>query len=665
MRSQRALGTALVLAALLLPFVFGWRFLADPTLTAPARDPAWYTWRSRVIAEDSPAAVIGDWGPDQLLSGGYRITTPTVGAVLEETLGIDRYTFASMVMVGFPVLVGLTLAGFVYRVRRDRGLALITMLVSAGLCFSASILGYIDVLMSVFFFSVALAFLEPARRSWGARIVIALAGFVGVLVVPNAWPAAVLLLGSAFVWHLILARGERAATWRRDRPGLLSAAAGYGAGVAATTFGIWGRAVIPVLERAPEPTSLYRERLGEWLWSLMPYLTIPLITAGAVWVVATARRERLRTPLGPLAIVVWIVLAVVTVGGAAFGAHDPVFWFQISNPTLPVMVLAAIGLWMVAAWLSEHGRTGLVAAVAVPAIAIGFLTANLLSTSGWSDPGNQWMNQEARAEFAAANAIIERLPDDRPIIFINDYAESPEAYAWAKTHADMTLAGVGGEAARRTYLYFGTVNDFRLSRSTPSDDPYYANASTQFFDWSRHAFTDYGGRQPIVFIASGLNPYGDNNELIGAGAGVFFGVAPDHLGMVVADGSFTTPSAEVLAEGRAAYERAAAGFDDPRDPLEDLGHSLWVVLLIALMLVAPGLKASGSAGLDDWVSKLLLVPAISVTLITACAIVIAALTRSGPFGPGKAWLAVAAALVLGAAAWVVNRRLARRPAPEA
>ncbi len=111
----------------------------------------------------------------------------------------------------------------------------------------------------------------------------------------------------------------------------------------------------------------------------------------------------------------------------------------------------------------------------------------------------------------------------------------------------------------------------------------------------------------------------------------------------------------MLAAGRDAYQRTMASFDDPPSPLDDAGHSLWVLLVVALMLVAPGL--------DDWPSRSLLVPAISMTLVTASAIVIGAFTRSQPFGPRTAWLAVTVATALGATAWFVSRRRARTPVP--
>src|SRR5262245_42421317 len=63
-----------VVAILALLIIFGWQFVKDPTLTAPTRDPAWYTWRSGVIAHSNPGLVPQDWGPFHMFGGGYRVS---------------------------------------------------------------------------------------------------------------------------------------------------------------------------------------------------------------------------------------------------------------------------------------------------------------------------------------------------------------------------------------------------------------------------------------------------------------------------------------------------------------------------------------------------------------------------------------------------------------
>ena len=109
-RSGRSsvLGSWWVIAgfAALLLLVLGWKFLADPSLSAPTRDPAWYTWRAQVIAGVDPVRVAQEWGPDGLFAGGYRVTVPLAGALLQQVVGIDRYSFSAFLMIGIPILTG-------------------------------------------------------------------------------------------------------------------------------------------------------------------------------------------------------------------------------------------------------------------------------------------------------------------------------------------------------------------------------------------------------------------------------------------------------------------------------------------------------------------------------------------------------------------------------
>ena len=106
--------------ALVLLLALGWTFLADPSLSAPTRDPAWYTWRASVILEDDPGSIAGDWGPDDLFAGGYRVTVPLAGALLQRVAGIDRTAFSAFLMIGIPILTGLALGAGSFRSTRIR-----------------------------------------------------------------------------------------------------------------------------------------------------------------------------------------------------------------------------------------------------------------------------------------------------------------------------------------------------------------------------------------------------------------------------------------------------------------------------------------------------------------------------------------------------------------
>src|SRR5262245_29611526 len=121
----------LVLAIAVGLLAFGFGFLRDPSISAPTRDPAWYTWRSNLMMHDAPKLLVGDWGPFAMFGGGYRVAVPLYGSIMQRVAGIDLYSFSAMMMIGVPILTGLALGAFSYRKHRDPGLFLLVMLATA------------------------------------------------------------------------------------------------------------------------------------------------------------------------------------------------------------------------------------------------------------------------------------------------------------------------------------------------------------------------------------------------------------------------------------------------------------------------------------------------------------------------------------------------------
>jgi hypothetical protein len=134
----------LVIAIAVGLLAFGWGFLRDPSISAPTRDPAWYTWRSNLMMHDAPKLLVGDWGPFAMFGGGYRVAVPLYGSIMQRVAGIDLYTFSAMMMVGVPVLTGLALGAFSYRRHRDPMLFLIVMLATAAMFMTTPYQGYLD-----------------------------------------------------------------------------------------------------------------------------------------------------------------------------------------------------------------------------------------------------------------------------------------------------------------------------------------------------------------------------------------------------------------------------------------------------------------------------------------------------------------------------------------
>ena len=91
---------------------FGFGFLRDPSISAPTRDPAWYTWRSNLMMHDAPKLLVGDWGPFAMFGGG-KAALQRVGAAeraLARLAGRDALTGGLADGLGLAV-TGATVAG--------------------------------------------------------------------------------------------------------------------------------------------------------------------------------------------------------------------------------------------------------------------------------------------------------------------------------------------------------------------------------------------------------------------------------------------------------------------------------------------------------------------------------------------------------------------------
>ena len=65
-------------------------------------------------------------------------TVPLAGALLQQVVGIDRYTLSAYLMIGIPILTGLALGAALFRSRRDPLVVLTTLLARAACARPAS-----------------------------------------------------------------------------------------------------------------------------------------------------------------------------------------------------------------------------------------------------------------------------------------------------------------------------------------------------------------------------------------------------------------------------------------------------------------------------------------------------------------------------------------------
>jgi hypothetical protein len=629
----------LLLAVLLLLLAFGWTFLRDPSISAPTRDPAWYTWKSNLIMHDRPGLVAGVWGPFSMFSGGYRVAVPLYGSILQRVAGIDLYTFSAFMMIGIPILTGLALGAFSYRRHRDPVLFLLVMLATAAVFMTTPYVGYLDNIAVLYFLSLALAFYEPAQTSWGARSAMFLFGVVAAFIHPTTCVIFGLVLLAVFALHFVTSRFSLGSALRRDGPSLLSVGSGIVLGLGSWLVSPWG--VKGSLKDAALPPPYTREvflhRLEQWVGSLQPLITLPLIALGVGWVIYRARKDRQPADTFGTISAMWLLPLAGTLGFLA-GSTYP--YYRFMNATAALMPLLGLGLWVAVRWLlgrSGTARTAAMVAVIAIVASMGFVWASGRQASQWARPDNQWIDQPTRTALSAASAVVQREPD-HPIVFILNYADAYQSYGWAKTFTNVSRTGLPGDAVKRSMSYFGDVKDFLADRPTQLTDPTYNKMSRGFFAEVHQLERKYP-QAPVVFLMRQFNRGTANASLLDQPAGTKGLVTIGKDIAVVTGPHLAIPSPETLAAARAAEARTAALYADHPGVLGNPAHTLRVLFALVLLLVVPGLIAASWFELDDAWLKIALVPGISIGLTVVAGIAWVALRRA-PFSVADGWVAL-------------------------
>jgi MFS family permease len=655
---SRLLGSVWILAgvALLLLLGLGWNFLLDPTLSAPTRDPAWYTWRTELLMNAPPELIVQEWGPFGMFSGGYRVTVPLAGALLQRVAGVDGVTFSTLLMVAIPVLTSLVLGAFAYRHRRDPLLFFTTLIASGALFLATPYVGYLDNLLGLYLLALTLPFLAPARTSWGARSAVALFMMLATLTHPTTVAIYVIVLCALGGWHLLTHRFSIPKALFAYGPMLTAAGVGTVAGLAFWVGGLWGLSA-PFADAAlppPYPLEVFRSTLGQWVLSLYPLVSGPLFAVALASIAArTVRRDGSTEEYDRMSLL-WMLPFLGTLGFAA-GLTYP--YYRFMNTTLAVMLLVGMGTWVAARYLLRlRARAVGVAGMVLIVAALGFVFVDGLRGQ-WADTGPRarWFDPAYRVPLASVEAYAATQPEDRPIVFVNDYPPQRVAWGWGKTFANIARAGLASDQAERSVVYFGTVEDFLADRPSVAGEPTYDRVSRGFHEDAVERLAGYE-EEPVAFLVAAFNPNTPNAELIADYTQIGPGVA-----LIEAPG-LAEPDPEAVEAATQAGRAAEAAVADPPGILSDPLHLLRVVGLLAFLLVVPGLIAARWFELEDGPVKLALVPGLSIGLLLASGTVVVAVTRSG-FGAAQGWTTVALAVgVAVALALLARRREAGRQA---
>ena len=629
----------LILAIALGLLAFGWTFLHDPSISAPTRDPAWYTWRSNLMMHDAPGLIAGDWGPFHMFGGGYRVAVPLYGSILQRVAGIDLYTFSAFMMIGIPVLTGLALGVFVTRERKDPLLFLVTMLATAALFMTTPYVGYLDNITVLFVLSLILAFYVPGRTSWGARVALFLLGIVAAYVHPTTCVIFGMSLVAVFGLHVLTSRFRFGSALDRDGPSLMSIGFGMIFGLATWLISPWGvkgslaDAALP----PPYTQEVFQKRLGGWVDSLQPMITVPLILLAIGWVIYRSRKDRQPADTAGTISTMWLIPLLGTLGWIAGAAYP---YYRFMNATAAIMALLGIGAWVAMAWLlRRHGAMRIVGWVGVAAIvaSLGYVWVQGRTAAQWADPDNQWIDQSTRTALAAARAIADGADPDSPIIFVVNFGDTYQSYGWAKTFTNVSRTGLPGEDVKRSMTYFGDVNDLLADQPTQLTDETYNKMARGFYREVKALQQEYTG-PPLVFVVRQFNEGTDNAALLDQQASNIVTLGDD-IGVVTGKGlgtNLATPSEGPISAARAAEQDVAAFYADHPGILGSPLHTLWVVVALGLLLVVPGLLSARFFGIEGTWEKIALVPGISIGLTILSGVVVVAVARS-PFGVAHGW----------------------------
>ncbi len=274
----------------------------------------------------------------------------------------------------------------------------------------------------------------------------------------------------------------------------------------------------------------------------------------------------------------------------------------------------------------------------------GYVWLSGRDAAQWADPDNQWIDQPTRTALAAARAIVEGEPADSPIVFVVNYGDTYQSYGWAKTFTNVSRTGLPGDAVKRSMTYFGAVEDFLAGRPTELTDATYNKMSRGFNRELTALRTEYTG-EPVVFLVRQFNEGTVNEDLLDSGDPSVVSIGDD-IAVVTGQG-LASPSPAAIDEARASEAEVAAFYANHPGIFGNLGHTLWVVIALALLLVVPGLLASRFFELDDAWLRVALVPGISVALTVIAGVLVVAVHRA-PFGTADGWASLGLATAFAA-----------------
>jgi hypothetical protein len=481
--------------------------------------------------------------------------------------------------------------------------------------------GFLANLLSLVLFVFAIVLAIVPGPSWWA---VAIAFATALLAHPGLLPA----YGAILVGWVLL---EVAIPPDRDPGGLRSvrAAAAFGAAslLVVLVVGAWLRVSLDDLQDLAIARERFHERAAEFLVWIDPVLTLAMIAAGLVLLVAQRDRGRSRAAMR-----LGIAWLAVSAGGLVLLALAPqVPGHRTLLLGVPAPVLGAVGLVGGSRWLS--GRTGEasrvgraviltgagVATLALALLSLGPFDARAARPSGTLGPGP-----------GAVAGYLRTLEPRRPVILVMDPADGRELLAW-KARLNAVRALAPDPIFLDVVLYVGDERSLLAGRATVrSGDARFEAIVARTWPSVRAVLDD----DPVVLV---VRPW----------------VSPDAWRRVADEASVV---GEDVAVVRGPVPAGGVGsLAEPRLPVLDAAIRV-VLLLVVLSVVGAGWSAL-AIGRGDRADVAGLAPAAGLAVVTLVGVAVA-VARADPGGaPG-----VIAVGIAGAIGWLLAWR--RRPAPE-
>ena len=640
---RRILGSpaAFVATAVILLALFGGTFITNPDRVAPTKDPAYYTWRTELIATETPGTLLDTKGPYDYFSSGYRVTAPIGGALMRAIPGVSELRTTVFFMVLLPVLTSLLLASFAYRHRRDPLLWHAIAFLSASLYLTPPFVGYLDNVLCLFFIAASLSFLTEARTSWPARV--AFGGFLlaAGLTHPTTLVFFGFSLGLMSLTKLVFRKLDLRAVIREDLPMLLTALVAAVVTIAIWSVGLWGESA-PLADAAlapPYDSDFFLERMGLWIDAMRPLLNGPLLIVGVVGILAAGWRWA-DEDLARVSIL-WLA-PLAGLFGFVGGLTYP--YYRFFNTTLAWLLLVGLGAYFLIRFLISKSTI----AAAVGLVVLGVLVATNFTTgfelTGWNDVERGWIDAETRTDLEALETRLAGVDEDTPVIFAIDQEDrGQQIWGYTKLSGNTSRYGLPDGMIDQGFMYLGSLEN--LLQDSPTDpegeaieqgscDPDEAKDALTgdiYTALSRETLCDVQANAegaPIIVVAQAFNASGFNAEVASGAVEGAPNIVSEGEVWSVADGEVTT----VLGGELPAPEPR----DDDSSPLH-----LLRVLGGFLILLIPGVLAFRFFLPDgDAIAEGLgMVPSLSMLMLLLTGTVVVAITRS-PFDATTAWITV-------------------------